>query len=222
MKWLLLASLLVQAAPAQSEADKLEAALKKFGDRTYTRFIDGIEAGYRTLKTSLVTEKGRTVSMLEVSEIESGKTLSTTVEEAELNGLKLKTARRGEVVGGKSELNTITVDGLKATLKYAGKEDKVVAITEDTVGEEGLLRRICATEQKEGAELKLDVLRYPARDIERRTLKCEGLKQLEIRGMKFDAYLWVEPGNLKYWVSPDGYLLRWIAPGGADFVLDAK
>jgi len=220
LRMLLAALLLLQAGPAQSEADKLEAALKKFGDRTYSRIIDGEQAGFRNLKTSVITEMGRKIAVFEESEEESGKTLHTTVEKAELNGLKLLSVK---VTNHLAEVSMITVDGLKATLKYTGDEDNVIAVTDNTVGEEALLRLVCAAERKEGAELKLDVLRYPARRLETaRTLKCEGKKRVEIRGKKLDAYLWTEPWGGKYWVSPDGYLLRWIGPGGADYVLDAK
>jgi hypothetical protein len=37
--------LLILAAPAQSEAEKLEAALKRFGERNYKIFKDGKESG---------------------------------------------------------------------------------------------------------------------------------------------------------------------------------
>jgi hypothetical protein len=220
---LLATILLAQAAPAQSEADQMEAALKKFGDRTYSIIIGGEPEGFRTLKTSVITDQGRKVVVLEVKEEgQSGKTVRTTIERAELNGIKLISVETTGFVG-KSETSTIKVDGLKATLKYAGEEVKDVAITDRTVGEEALLRRVCAAEQKEGTELVVDVLRWPAPDLERaRTLKCEGLKPVEIRGKKVDAYLWTESWGAKYWVSPDGYLVRWTGPGGVDYVLDAK
>ena len=59
MRMILAALLLAQAAPAQSEADKLEAALKKFGNRTYGMFVSNAKAGQLTMKTRVETEAAR-------------------------------------------------------------------------------------------------------------------------------------------------------------------
>lgn len=213
--------------PAQ-EADKLEAALKKFGARTYVMSLTtGEKIGTRTLKTSVVTEKGRKIAVFEESTEENGRPGGTTLEKADLDGLKLLSIKITILGGGKPDVNTITVEGGKATLQFRGDENKVVDVSDKTVGDEALLRLVCAAEQKEGAELKLDVLSWPLRDLEKaRTLKCEGKKQVEIGGKKLDAFLWTEPGRVaggyKYWVSPDGYLLRWIGLGGVSSVLASK
>jgi hypothetical protein len=224
----LVAAVLLLAAASPQEPDKLEAALKKFGARTYVMSLtSGEKIGTRTLKTSVVTEEGRKIAVFEESTEENGKLGGTTVEKAELNGLKLVSMRITIMSGGKPDVNTITVEGGKAALKFTGDEDKKVDVTDKTVGDEALLRLVCAAEQKEGAELKLDVLSWPLRDIEAgRVLKCEGKKPVEIGGKKLDAFLWTEPGHVaggyKYWVSPGGFLLRWIGLGGVSNVLISK
>ena len=45
MRLILAAVLLLQAAPIQSEADKLEAALKRFGNRTYAMIVSARRPG---------------------------------------------------------------------------------------------------------------------------------------------------------------------------------
>lgn len=228
MRMILAVLLLLTSAPAQSEADKLEAALKKFGTRTYVMSLSsGEKMGTKTLKTSVVAEKGRKIAVFEEFTLENGKPSGTTVERADLNGLKLISIKITILGDGKPSLNTISVEGTKATLRFTGDEDKKVDVTDKTVGDEALLRLVCAAEQKEGAELKLDVLSWPLRQVEPgRSLKCEGQKKVEIGGKKLDAFLWTEAGHVeggyKYWVSPDGYPLRWIGLGGVSHVLTSK
>lgn len=229
-----MAALLLVPFQAQSEADKLEAALKKFGNRTYIMSISGEQGGRLAMKTRIEKEGGRRVAVFEETMIEpfiGGKVTGTMVEKAALDGLRLISLKWASREGGKESVDTITIEGTKATLIFSGKKE-TLDVTESTIGEMAVLRRVCAAEQKEGAEFKVDVLNPPAHEFQAgRTLRCEGKAQIEIAGRKHEAFLWKEksqkgqPGmqvNNTYWVSPAGHLLKYIGLGGVEYVLDAK
>ncbi|HKS17396.1 MAG TPA: hypothetical protein VJU16_08800 [Planctomycetota bacterium] len=228
MRFLLAGMILVQAAPAQSEADKLEAALKKFGNRTYQFLVEGKKVGTRTLKTAIIEETDRKVAVFEVKDTAGGKQTGTVVENADLRGLRLLYVKVTTSMKTKGDENTLTVEGLKATMRLPKVEPMIIDVTAKTIGEEALLRLVCAAEQKEGAVLKFDLLTWGIPQVEEgRTLKCEGKTQVEIGGKKFDAYLWtgkdpVLDSTYKYWVSPEGYLLRWFESDKIEYVLESK
>lgn len=227
MRFLLAGLLLTQAAPAQSEAEKMEAALKKFGTRTYSALLEGKNAGTRTLKATVVTEKDRKVAVLEATEVERGKQTDAALEKAELKGLKLISMKVTTAKPAKADENTLKVEGLKASMRLPDTEPALeFDVTENTVGDLGFLLRVCAAEQKEGAALTLDLLSWGIPQVQNLTLKCEGKKQVDVGGKKVDAYLWAGKNcldfELKYWISPDGYLLRWVEAETIEYVLESK
>lgn len=229
MRMLLAAILLVQSAPAQSDAEKMEAALKKFGTRTYSTFISGKKTGTRMLKTTIVTEKDRKIAVLEGTDVEGGKQTGTVVEKADLKGLRLLFVKVTSLTIAKPDDNTLRVEGRKATMRLPNQPEPLVFdVTENTIGDEALLRLVCAAEQKEGAVLKLDLLSWLIPEVEEgRTLTCEGKKQVEIGGKKVDAYLWTGKDRYldftyKYWISPEGYPFRWHESANIEYVLESK
>jgi hypothetical protein len=227
VRTLLAVALLLQAAPAQSEAEKSEAALKKFGDRTYIMALSsGDKMGRVTMKTRIEKEGGRRVAVFEETMIEpfqGGKVTGTMIEKAALDGLRLLSI--------KWEKDTIKVEGTKATLVFDGKKE-TLDVTETVIGEMAVLRKVCAAEQKEGAEFKVDVLNPPAHEFQAgRTFRCEGKVQIELGGRKQEAFRWKEKSqegqtgmqvDNTYWVSPAGFLLKYIGLGGIAYSLEAR
>jgi len=233
MRALLAAALLLQAAPAQSEADKLEAALKKFGNRTYGMFVSGKKAGQLTMKTRIETEDGRRIAVFEDSMVEpatGGQVTGTVIEKASLDGLRLVSLRWVSGAAGKKTMDTITVQGTKATVRSEGGK-KTFDIPEKTLGELAVLRRVCAVEQTKGATFTFDVLGHATQALESRELRCDGEVEIEIAGKKQQAIRWREQtqegktgAQVKntYWVSPAGHLLKYIGLGGVEYVLESK
>ena len=238
MRFALATLILLQAAPVQSEADKLEAALKKFGNRTYRILIEGEQVGTCSLKTRIDKEGARPVAVCEdrFSVTMGGEEVTmTTTERASLDRLRLVSSKMIGKVGGKETPVTIAVDGRKATMTFEDRTP-IFDITDATVGEQAVIRLVCAAEQKEGAEFKVDVLNMTTGTFQPgHAFKCVAKEQIEIGGKKVDAFKWEQKGEWGdgkpptskttvhnvYWVSPDGYLLRNVGRGG-EIVLDAK
>jgi len=244
MQMMFAVMLLIQAAPAQSEADKLEAALKKFGDRSYLILEKGEKIGAVTLRTRVEKEGGRSVAVFEdrITHTMNGREFTLTMtEEASTDRLRLLSSRKTVKGDDKEEHWSISVAEAKALMKVEGRE-QTIEITDVTIGEEGVMRLVCAAEQKEGSSFKTDVLSMTAERLETgHDFKCLGKEQVEINGRKFDAFKWEQKGEWKftrkigdqevpgtsrvnhtYWVSPDGYLLRVSYGSRMEVVLDAK
>lgn len=224
------AILLLQAAPAQSEADKLEAALKKFGDRTYRIREGGKPTGTLTLKTRIEKAGDRKVAVLEdkyAVKMDGVDTGMTYRETASLEGLRLVSAHhKGVSPEGNVECKIVLRDG-KAKLMDNG-ENPTIDIGPNTVGELAVLRLVCAAEQKRGTNFKADLLSLMVPAFEPgHAFRCIGPEQLQIDGKKFDVFKWEQKGEWKhkvtiegqettlasevdksYWVSPDGHLVR--------------
>ena len=229
----LLLILLIQAAPAQSEAEKLEAALKKFGDRTYGMYVSGRKSGLLKMKTKVETVDGRRLAIFEDSIIEpavGGTETGKVTEKSSLEGLRLSSVRRVSVMSGSRIIDTFTIEGSKAVLRSAG-EQKILDVPASTMGDLGVLRRVCAEEQKKGATFTVEVLSHAAQELQTRDLRCDGDVDVEIAGKKQPAMRWSERGregqpgaNVKnmYWVSAAGYLLKYVGPGGVEYLLESK
>jgi hypothetical protein len=233
MRVIVASVLLLQAASAQSEADKLEAALKKFGDRTYGMYVSGKKAGLLKMKTSFETENGRRIAVFEDSMIEpatGGKVTGTVTEKASLDRLRVSSLRWVTLQDGRKTVDTISVEGSKATVRSEGAR-KTLDVPDGTMGELGLLRRLCAKEQAKGASFTVDILSHATQDLQSRELKCDGDVEIEIAGKKQACFRWSEqtqegkPGaqvKNTYWVSPAGHLLKYIGLGGVEYVLESK
>ena len=225
--------LLIQAAPAQSEADRMESALKKFGNRTYGMYVSGKKAGLLKMKTRIESEGGRRLAIFEDSMTEpatGGTVTGTVTEKASLDGLRLSSLRWVSVLDGRRSIESITVEGTQAVVILEG-EKKTLDVPGKTMGESGLLRRLCAVEQRKGDILNVDILSHVTHELESRQLKCDGEVDIEIAGRKQAAFRWreqVEEGksgaNVKntYWVSSAGHLVKYIGLGGVEYVLEAK
>ncbi|HKS17395.1 MAG TPA: hypothetical protein VJU16_08795 [Planctomycetota bacterium] len=232
MMRMLLAALLL-LPPAQSEADKLEAALKKFGNRTYGMYVSGKKAGLLKLKTKIETEGGRRLAIFEDSMTEpatGGTVTGIVTEKASLDGLRLSTLRWVSILDGRRSIDSVTVEGSKAVVIREG-EKKTLTVPEKTMGESGLLRQICAVEQKKGEILNVEILNHVMQELESRELKCDGEVDIEIAGKKQVAFRWREQlqegksgANVRntYWVSAAGHLLKYIGLGGVEYVLESK
>jgi hypothetical protein len=233
MRMMLAALLLLAPEPAQSEADKLEAALKKFGNRTYGMYVSGKKAGLLKLKTKVETEGGRRLAIFEDSMTEpatGGTVTGIVTEKASLDGLRLSSVRWVSILDGRRSVDSITVEGAKAVVIREG-DKKTLDVPEKTMGESGLLRRVCAVEQKKGEILNVEILNHVMQELESRELRCDGEVDIEIAGKKQPAFRWREQlqegkagANVKntYWVSSAGHLLKYIGLGGVEYVLEAK
>src|SRR5258705_177928 len=96
MRMLMAAILLLQAGPVQSEADKAEAALKKFGERNYKILQDGQESGSMTLRAGVEKEGDRKVAMIEVGLTAAIKDFTVSLkftERSTLEGFRLTSAK---------------------------------------------------------------------------------------------------------------------------------
>ena len=234
MRLLLAALLLLQAPPPQTEAEKLEAFLKKFGDRKYGMYVSGRKAGKLTLKSKIETEDGKSLVVFEDirTETSAGGTVKTTfTEKATPNGLRLFSSRRVTDSGGRKTVDLITVTGTKAAVRFDDEKRQELDIPEKTVGEEAVLRLVCAADQKKGEVFTVDVLSQATGELQSRDLKCDGDWDVEIAGKKQPALRWSERGREgqpgaqvknTYWVSPAGHLLKFIGLGGVEYVLEAK
>src|SRR5687767_11598527 len=145
MKIILSALFHLQAAPAQSEADKLEAALKKFGDRTYRIVEEGKETGTMTLKTSIERDGDKMAAVFEdradmkIGDFQLTMTLN---EKASLDGLRLISAtRKGKTPDGDVDWR-VSVRGGKAAMKVEDRE-QTIDVTARTVGELAVMRLVC-------------------------------------------------------------------------------
>lgn len=240
----LLAAILLVPFQAQSEADKLEAALKKFGDRSYLLLVNGKKVGTLTLKTRIEKEGGRSVAVFEdrfAMTLEGVEMVLAVTEKASTQGLRLISAKRTTKEGGKEVDWTVSVEGTKASLQSGGRK-QTLDVTEATIGEQAMVRLVCVAEQKEGVAFAVDVMSGVDDQLQRaHSFRCLGKEQVEIGGKKFDAFKWENKGEWKivrkvgdeevpgstsvnntFWVSPDGYLLRSTGAGASEFVLDAK
>jgi len=244
MRWLLLSTLLVQSAPAQSEADKLEAALKKFGDRNYRLKIAGKDWGTMTLKTRIEKECDQRRVLFEDSSVvgEVGeKSFHEIKESASIDRLRLISSRYELANKAHAELLIATVDRSKGKISVNGLESSI-EITSSTIGEQAIYRLVCAAEQKVGNSFKVDILSLTAETLQAdSSFRCIAKERIEIGGKQLEAFKWENKGSWKitkkvagreppltlsvdntYWVSPDGYLLRQTGMRGLEMVLDAK
>ena len=244
MKFLLTAILLVQAAPAQSPADKLEAALKKFGDRNYRILLDGKDAGICSLKTRIEKEGGKSVAVFEdqfAMALEEQKLVMTWTQKASTDRLQLISAKHTTDLSGRKSEWILQVEGKKALIESDGKKE-TVEIGVGAIGEAGMVRLVCAAEQKEGASFTADVMSGVANQFQPgHSFKCVGKESLDIGGKKLDTFKWENKGEWKstvtvdgqevpnstsvqntFWVSPDGYLVRSLGNGRSELILDAK
>ena len=229
---------------AQAQEGKYEAALKKFGDRSFLLLVNGEKAGTLTLKTRIEREGGRSVAVFEdrfVMAIKGEESILTVTEKASTDRLRLISAKRTTKEGGKEVDWILSVEGKKASLQSGGRKE-TIDITEGTIGEQAVVRLVCAADQKEGVTFTADVLSGVEDQLQRgHSFRCLGKEQVEIGGKKFDAFKWENKGEWKtirkvgdedvpgstsvdntFWVSPDGYLLRYAGAGGAEMILDAK
>ena len=243
MVTLLAASLLLQSAPApaQSEADKLEAALKKFGDRKYRLFTMGKETGHLSMKTRIETEGDQKVAVFEDKgdvKIEDKVEGGTMTERLALVGPRILSITSKDA-GGRNEV-AISIREGKATIKK-GEDTKVLNVTNSSIGMGSVYRMVCTQEQKVGGTFKIDHL-GPEGFSTGHEFRCVGREQLEIAGVKHNAFKWELKGegdiempgvenstysfDNAYWVSPDGYLLRMAAFDEGkivnEMILDAK
>ncbi|HEU4339762.1 MAG TPA: hypothetical protein VFS19_06810 [Planctomycetota bacterium] len=234
MATLIASLLLLQAPPAQTETEKLEAQLKKFGNRTYAMYVSGRKAGKLTMKSKLETEDGRRIVVFEDIRLETsaGGTVKVTVtEKASVEGVRLISSRRVTDSDGRKALDLITVTGSKAAVRFDDEKRKELEIPEKTVGEQAVLRLVCSAVQEKGTFIAIDVLSQFTGELESRELKCEGKVDIEIGDRKVEAIRWQERGQAgkpgghvknTYWVSSAGHLLKYVGGGGVEYVLESK
>ena len=219
-----------------SGADRVEAIFKNAGEHTYVFVQNRQKIGTLLMKTRIEKEEGRKVAVFDdqmVIELEGKKMTVSMKETAALGHLGVLSSMRHNNDGDWS----IRVDGTKATMKVEGRE-QTFEITETVVGEQGLLRLVCVAEQKVQASFKVDVLSMTGERLEKEhQFRCVGKERIEIGGRMIDSFKWEEKwewkGTLKgvptasriensYWVSPDGYLLRFMGPTGVEILLEMK
>lgn len=240
MRLVLVTLLLLQAAPAQSEADKLEAALRKFGNRTYKILLKGEPVGTYALKTRVAEEEGQKLAFLEDRlETKIGETVRTTdyTEKAVLKGLALHwTTQTDTALEGKSVPVIAIKDGDGHVSTTAGKRMHLKAVA-GALGERALFRLVCMKEQKIGATLKVNALVLEPIDYQMdREVKCVAKETLSIGGRKIAAFKWEDkrdgssiltgkpvpvPIDNAYWVGPDGALVKFKI-GPLEMVPEAK
>jgi len=219
-----------------SDADRMEAILKKAGEHTYVFIQNRQKIGTLSLKTRIEMEAGRKIAIFEDKadlELEGEKMTMSLKETAALGHLGVLSSMRHNNDGDWS----IKIDGTKATMKVEGRE-QTLEITKMVVGEQGLLRLVCVAEQKAEATFKVDVLSMTGERLEKEHhFRCLGKEGVEIGGKIIDSFKWEEKWEWKgmvkgvpttsraentYWVSPDGYLVRIVGATGLETVLETK
>lgn len=240
MRMVLAAVLLVQAATAQSETDKVEAALKKFGTRTYRILEKGKPVGTFSLKTTLVEEDGLKLAVfedrLETKVGESTRTVDFS-EKATLKGLALHWGTQKDSASKATSDPVITIrdgDGHVSTSATGNMLLKKVA---GALGERALFRLVCMKEQKVGAVIEVHALVLEPIDYQMdRTVKGVAKENLEVGGRKIAAFKWVDkrdgssiltgkpvavPIDNTYWVGPDGALVKFKC-GSLEMTFESK
>ena len=233
----ILAAALLLPAPAQSEASKAEAALKKFGDREYRIFEKGVQVGLCTLKSRIEVDGRTRIAIFEDRIEKAGDTPLTLAytEKASLIGLRLRWATR--VDGGiKEDDPKVSIDNGEADITSA-QGSITVPKAEKACGERALIRLICMTEQKVGSVVQADLLVLDPVDFQRKQeIKCVAAETIDVGGKKMAAFKWVDKREGKsilsgeeipykfdnaYWVGADGVLLKFTS-GSMEMVLDSK
>lgn len=220
MRLLLAAILLVQAAPAQSEADKVEAALKRIGERKYRLYSLGKESGSCTLKTTLEKDGDGKVAVFEDrNEGES----EVVIEKAALPALTLRSITIKDLQGRFIAVATVR-DG-KADVQTAD-ERKTVDVTPSTLGLSAMFRLLCLKPQEVGTTFKIDILIPGHFLLKDNTFRCAAKESVEIGGAKLDAFRWDHTAQRSvdtpegtrtlslansYWIGTEGYMLRFTA-----------
>jgi len=227
----------------ESDADRNEAALKKFGESRTYRFSSNVQKGTMTMKTRVETVKDKKVAVFE--DVFDGTLFKKETRESRTETASLD---RFRMMSGKIHLKSpredtegsIEVKGVRVVLKMA-KEGRDIQVSWDTteaaVSEAAMIRLLCAQEQKEGRSFKVDMFdihKFPPVQKDH-AFTCSGRETIEIGGKKFDAFKWQEKWTTKpspgdslqedlnwertYWVSVDGYLLK---RAGVDGVLELE
>jgi hypothetical protein len=226
LRILLAILLLAQAAPPQSEADRFEAAIKKFGERTYRITEEGKPLGTMSLKSRIEKEGDKTVAVLEDTvwlDLGPAKIELKLTETASLDGLKLIHAAR--TLDGKEEDFEVSAS-IRDGDAYVTVDRRHLIIREvrDVHGELGVLRLVGMKEQKVGSTFraKVFVLESPSDELVH-DFRCVSQETLGIGGKQVDAFKWEQKWKGKairagasidatventYWVAADGTLLR--------------
>ena len=236
MRLILLAILALQAAPAQSEADKLEAALKKFGDRKYRVTEGGKPTGTMTLKTRIEVVGDRKEVVLEdrlERKIGDAVETVTITETSNLEGLALVRA----------DLTATTAKGeVKATASiregdaYISGPDGILMLI-GVEGGMGILappRILCMKKQEVGAHFNAEVILWNTpSDNQSHEFRCVSKESIEVGGKKVEAFKWEvrwtgdlikggkQSSEKTYWIAPDGALLRF-KTASTEMVLESK
>jgi hypothetical protein len=240
----LAAVLLIQAAPAPSDADKTEAALKRFGDRTYRILLNGKRGGTLALKTRIERDKGQPTAVFDDDfdfVLEGTRSRLVTSERASLDRLRLLSNTITEVDGDKQDRFSITVDKETAHLKGLTGRKTEIKVPDTLMGQMSVLRRMCISEQKEGVSFPVALINARHERLQiGHVIRCLGKQKVDHDGKKIDAWKWEEKGDVKfstgtgdpgysidlkvdntYWVGPDGTLLRFTW-GELELILDVK
>jgi hypothetical protein len=166
-------------------------------------------------------------------ELRGEKVRMSMKETALVEGLEL---RSGSRQGGPARDWSLSVAGRTATVQVQGRTQKI-ELDGPVAGERSVIRAVCAAEQKEGATFKLDVLSFPAEELQKgRLFRCVGRESLERGGKKREAFRWTETWESKGLrngipvgskvengdgVSPEGVLLRSTSLGRTELVLES-
>jgi len=143
----------------------------------------------------------------------------------------LISSRRVTDADGKKTVDSMSVVGSKATVRFGDGERKTLDVPEKTVGEQAVLRLVCSAAQERGAFIPIDVLSQTTGELESRELRCEGKVDVEVGDKKMEAIRWQEKGQEgkpggqvknTYWVSPAGHLLKFVGAGGVEYILESK
>lgn len=236
--------LIFQVGLVQSEAETLEAAVKKFGDRKYRATRKGADAlSTFTLKSRTHKDKNRTEVILESSltfNVLDTKIIFTQTETTSLDGLRLISSKAATQKSDITKEDSAVIRDGKVHLTSNGQEE-TIDVVEGVKGELAASWLICAAEQKVGATFKLDVLNMGAGCFEPgHSFRCVGQEEVTLGDKKVASFKWEETGEWKhkekygdevreittqvkntYWVGRDGYLVRFTV-GEWDAVLDPK
>ncbi|HKS17397.1 MAG TPA: hypothetical protein VJU16_08805 [Planctomycetota bacterium] len=234
MKWILGCLLLL---PAPQEAAKVEAAIKKFGERTYRILEKGNAVGKCTLKSRIGEMEGITVAIFEDKIERTGDTPQVLdyTEKAALKGLRLRWATR-ENDGFKEDDPTVIIE--EGDARVTSPEGNMTLVKVEGVrGERSLIRLLCMAEQKVGSVVQSDLLVLEPVDYQRRQeVKCVAAETIDVGGKKVATFKWVDKRKGRsilsgqpiaydfdnaYWIAADGALVKFTS-GSLEMVLESK
>ncbi len=209
-----LAILAVAFGLPSQDADKIRAALKGVGERSY-KVSDGDKmSGSMILKTGVEKEAAVLDDVLLLGDGDM-KVSMEFKQTCKLDSFLSATTVEGKLTfSDKVQTRTLTVKDGKAAAKTTegGKTtEKEVAIGDKAITHFALFRVVCVLEAKKGAVTTFDLLDVESLDLKKDcTLTCDGKAKTDVAGKSLECDKWTlkqEAKESTFWIS-GGFVVK--------------